>query len=71
MKGFYLIMNKASLTTFGKKVKIRLIELNMTQIELSKKLNINPKYLHLILIGKRSGEKYINSIRKLLNISND
>lgn len=64
-------MSEIKLTDFGKKVKIRLIEMNMTQVELADYLKISKQYLHRILSGDRSGTKYINKIKKLLQIEED
>ncbi|PXV84724.1 helix-turn-helix protein [Lachnotalea glycerini] len=55
-------------TAFGKVVKVRLIELNMTQVELAKRLGIKRQYLCRILNGDRSGKKYLSDIRKILEI---
>lgn len=54
---------------FHKLVKIRLIELEMTQVELAKALGTSKQYLHLILTGERSGEKYIEKIKEILKIN--
>ena len=53
---------------FGKKVKIKLIELDMTQVELADMLGIGKQYLWKILSGERSGEKYIEDITKILGL---
>lgn len=53
---------KRKLTPFGEKVEIRLIELGMTQKELAEKIDCGAVYLNIILHGRRSGEKYIESI---------
>lgn len=59
---------KARLTPFGKKVKKRLIDLGMTQVELAEKVGITDKYLYKILHGNRSGDKYIEKIRSILGM---
>ncbi|TCK90597.1 helix-turn-helix protein [Natranaerovirga hydrolytica] len=61
-------MNKRKLTDFGSNVKARLVELNMTQKELAKRIGTSEVYLSLILYGERSGEKYIKHIKKILNM---
>lgn len=53
---------------FGKEVKKRLIDMNMTQAELAKKLDTTPQYLCRILTGERSGIKYQNKIKGILKI---
>lgn len=62
-------MKKRKLTAFGEKVKSKLVELNMTQKALAKKLGTSDVYLSMILYGERSGEKYKDSIVKILEIS--
>lgn len=47
------------LTPFGKKVRKRLIDKGMTQVELAALLGCNKQYIHKILVGERSGKKYI------------
>lgn len=56
------------LTPFGKKVKKRLIDKGMTQVELAALVGCNKQYLHKILCGERSGQKYLNDIARLLDI---
>lgn len=56
-------------TPFGKRVKKRLIDKNMTQIELAGMLKCNKQYLYKILTGERSGEKYIGKISEILEIN--
>lgn len=40
----------------------------MTACELAEMLGISPQYLNLIIHGKRSGEKYAQRIREILEI---
>ncbi len=61
-------MKKRKLTPFGLKVKNRLADLNMTQKELSKKLGTSDAYLSMILYGERSGNMYIEDIKRILKI---
>lgn len=60
--------NARKLTDFGKKVKKKLIEVDMTQVELAEKLGTSKVYLNLILYGERTGEKYLNNIVNILEI---
>lgn len=53
---------------FGIKVKKKLVELNMTQRELAKRLQMNENYLTDILSGRRSGKKYKSKIIEILKI---
>lgn len=55
-------------TAFGKIIKIKLIEQNMTQVELANKLGISRQYVCRIISGDRSGRKYIADIKRILNI---
>lgn len=57
-----------TLTPFGAEVKKRLIDLQMTQEELARRVGTSPKYLNMILYGKRSGKKYIEGIREVLEM---
>lgn len=58
-----------TLTEYGKQVKIKLIELNMTQDELARQAGLNPMYLTDILYGGRAGLPAKDKINKILNIS--
>ena len=64
-------MKKRRLTPFGEKVKERLIDLNMTQKKLAEKVGTSDVYLSMILYGERSGGKYIEDIKEILNIQSD
>lgn len=55
----------------GVKIKKGLIESNMTQRDLAKKLNMNEQYLADIIRSRRSGNKYIDQIYKELNLDPD
>ena len=59
---------QARLTPFGKKVRKKLIDRNMTQVELAALLGCNKQYLYKILTGERSGKKYIGEIARILDI---
>lgn len=58
------------LTPFGTKVRKKLIDLGMTQVELAALVGCNKQYLHKILCGERSGKKkkYFDEILKVLDI---
>lgn len=59
---------RAGLTPFGRKVKKRLIDKNMTQVELAALLGCDKQYLHKILTGQRSGRKYRDEIMRILEL---
>ena len=61
-------MSGTDYTGFGKKVVIRLIEVNMTQKELADEIGCTRQYLHKILVGERSGKKYTDNICNALGI---
>ena len=61
-------MNKRKLTPFGLKVKNRLADLNMSQKQLAEKVGTSDVYLSMILYGERSGEMYIDEIKRILKI---
>lgn len=64
-------MEKRKLTPFGMKVKKRLIEKEMTQVELAKLIGTSNKYINLIIHGERSGEKYLQRIANILEIDTE
>ena len=49
---------KRRLSPFGKAIKRALLDKNMTQEELAKRVGTSPAYLGLILFGNRTGMKY-------------
>lgn len=53
---------------FGKVIKERMIELEITQKELAELIKVHPQYISLIVNGKRSGLKYREKIRAVLGI---
>lgn len=57
---------KNDISDFGKEIKIRLIQLNMTQRALAKKIGVNENYLTDIVNGRRSGIKYREAIAAVL-----
>lgn len=57
---------KRELTAYGKEVKHRLIELNMTQVELAEQIGTSKQYLGKILFGERSGEMYLEKINQVI-----
>ena len=59
---------QARLTPFGMAVRKRLIDKNMTQVELAALLGCNKQYIHKILVGERSGKKYMKEISRILGI---
>lgn len=58
---------QARLTPFGKNVRKKLIDRNMTQVELASLLGCNKQYLYKILTGERSGKKYREEIIRILD----
>lgn len=62
------IDRESTLTSYGKEVKCRLIELNMTQQELAEMVGTSKQYLGKILHGSRSGTKYVGEINRILRL---
>lgn len=62
-------MKKRKLTEFGKSVKKRLIEIDMTQVELAEILGTTKQYLTKVLTGERAGTKYKDRIEKILSLN--
>lgn len=56
-------------SAFGRQVKKRLIDRNMTAVQLAEMVGTTPQYLNKILHGERSGGKYIEAIKKILEIA--
>lgn len=59
------------MTPFGHRVRVRLLEMNMTQLELCKQIDCHPNYLSRILDGTRSGQKYMEAIYRVLGLPED
>lgn len=53
---------------FGKIVKKRLVDMNMTSKELAGILDIDPRYISKIVRGERSGLKYRKRIMEILGL---
>lgn len=62
-------MRKRELTQYGKQVKHKLIELNMTQVELAEQVGTSKQYLGKILFGERAGTMYLEKIDQVLSLS--
>lgn len=60
--------NPAKLTAFGREVKKRLIDKDMTQAELADLLGCSRQYVSKILYGIKSGSKYRDKIVEILEI---
>ena len=56
---------------FGRLVKKRLIDKEMTQTELALALGCDRYYLNKILNGKKGGEKYKGIIREFLELETE
>lgn len=61
-------MARRRLTPFGKAVKLRLVELEMKQEELAALVGTSPQYINHIMYGERTGEKYLDKIRQILDL---
>lgn len=65
------VARENTLTPYGQEVKCRLIELNMTQVELAERVGTSKQYLGKILHGKRSWAMYIDSINKAIGLGEE
>ena len=63
--------NRRSLTPFGRNVRKRMIDRNMSHTELCEKIGCGKSYLTDILVGRRSGDKYIAAICEALDLLYD
>ncbi len=61
--------NKLKTSNRGKKIKIRLVELEMSQGELAKAIGTSKYYINHIITGYRAGDKYMEDIENILGIS--
>lgn len=61
-------MNRKEISPYGKIIKKRLIDKDMTHVKLANQLGISPQYLNLIIHGERTGKKYKEKINSLLEI---
>lgn len=59
-------MKNFKISFYGKKVKQRLIELEMTQRELAEKTGIKENYITQILTGRKAGWKHRKKINEAL-----
>ncbi|WP_283681250.1 helix-turn-helix domain-containing protein [Parablautia sp. Marseille-Q6255] len=57
-----------TLTPLGKKIKKRLVDLDMTQRQLAASLGVNPVYITKIMNGSRTGAKYREQIAEILKM---
>lgn len=55
-------------TPFGRQVRTRLAELDMTQQDLCERIGCHPNYLLRIMSGERSGDKYLLAIYRELGL---
>lgn len=62
-------MAKRAYSEFGKQIAKGLIDAEMSAQELAGIIGASPQYLNKILHGERSGKKYRNEIKKILNIA--
>ncbi|MDY2655010.1 MAG: helix-turn-helix transcriptional regulator [Eisenbergiella porci] len=60
--------NTRKYSPLGKQIMKRLVDKNMTAKQLADALGTTPQYLNKILHGERSGEKYMEALRGLLDI---
>ncbi len=59
---------KNNTTVVGEVVKLRLKDMNLTQLELAELVGTSSVYLNCILNGKRAGKKYMEKIFEILDL---
>ena len=57
-----------TLTPLGKEIKKKLIDKDMTQVELAEQLGVTKQYITKIITGTRTGGKYLCRIGAILDI---
>ena len=62
---------KWKLTPFGMKVKMRLLEKDMTVSELADRIGVKQSYLSQVLYGDKKGYKYMDQICTILEIERE
>lgn len=55
-------------TEFGIECRVEMKKQNIRGIDLAKQIGISQCYLHDIIMGTRSGDKYIGKIAKILGL---
>ena len=63
--------NKLGANIDGKQIKIRLIELGMSQADLARATGASKHYINHIISGYRSGYKYREAIERVLGIKSE
>lgn len=58
-------------SAFGKKIKKRLIDKEMTYSELANIVGTSPQYIGHIVRGYRAGKKYLNKINEVLELNEE
>lgn len=59
---------RMTLTPLGKEIKKKLIDKDMTQVELAEQLGVTKQYITKIITGTRTGDKYLCRIGVILDI---
>ena len=63
--------NTWKLSSFGKKVKMKLIEREMTVSDLAKEIGTSRSFLSQMLYGDKKGYEYIQKLKEILDITDD
>lgn len=56
-------------TVYGKRIVSQMVNKNMTAKQLADALGITPQYLNKIIHGERSGKKYSEAIKRILDMA--
>lgn len=62
------IKKRRRLTSFGLKARCRMLEMNISTVELANAVGCSPTYITDIFTGYKSGAKYLNKIYEILDI---
>lgn len=60
---------KRQLTAYGKTVKKKLVDMEMTQVELAEQIGTSKQYLGKIFYGERAGTMYLEKIDQILGLN--
>ena len=62
---------KNKLTPLGKDIKKKLVDIDMSQVELAERVGTTKSYLSQVMRGGKSGEKYLTAICAVLDLNPD
>lgn len=66
--GDHMAGQKNKLTPLGKDIKKKLVDIDMSQVELAERVGTTKSYLSQVMRGDRSGAKYLIAICDILDL---